>query len=79
MEFLRKFKFPARSKSPIFVFTVTGLAITAVTSTAAVSVFRDSASVHHPNKIATAVEGVVRSSRAIYAVRISFLFYLYCF
>ncbi|XP_056846943.1 uncharacterized protein LOC108833486 [Raphanus sativus] len=77
MEFLRKFKFPARSKSPIFVFTVTGLAITAVTSTAAVSVFRDSASVHHPNKIATAVEGVVRSSRAIYAITLTVADYKY--
>ncbi|XP_024007697.1 uncharacterized aarF domain-containing protein kinase 1 [Eutrema salsugineum] len=78
MEILRKFKFPARSKSPIFVFTVTGLALTAVTGGAtAVSVFRDSPSVHHPNKIATAVEGVVRSSRAIYAITLTVADYKY--
>ncbi|KAL0664226.1 hypothetical protein Bca4012_101064 [Brassica carinata] len=68
MKILRKFKFPATSKSPLFVFTIAGVAITAVTSSSAVSVFRDSTSIHNPNKIATAVEGVVRSSRAIYAV-----------
>ncbi|KAF8049419.1 hypothetical protein N665_2219s0006 [Sinapis alba] len=77
MEILRKFKFPARSKSPIFVFSITGLAITAVTSSAAVSGFRDSTSVHHPNKIATAVEGVVRSSRAILAITLTVADYKY--
>ncbi|EOA34996.1 hypothetical protein CARUB_v10020089mg [Capsella rubella] len=74
MEILRKFKLPGRSKSPIFVFTATGLAFTAVTGTAtAVSVFRDSPS----NKIATAVEGVVRSSRAIYAISLTVADYKY--
>ncbi|KAL0700983.1 hypothetical protein Bca4012_057105 [Brassica carinata] len=77
MEILRKFKFPARSKSPFLVYTITGLAFTAVTSSAAVSVFRDSTSVHHPNKIATAVEGVVRSSRAIYAITLTVADYKY--
>ncbi|KAG7585937.1 UbiB domain [Arabidopsis thaliana x Arabidopsis arenosa] len=74
MEILRKFKFPGRSKSPIFAFTVTGLALTAVTSSAAaVSIFRDSPS----NKIATAVEGVVRSSRAIYSITLTVADYKY--
>ncbi|CAN7129596.1 unnamed protein product [Brassica rapa subsp. narinosa] len=77
MEFLRKFKFPARSKSPLFVFTIAGVAITAVTSSSAVSVFRDSTSIHNPNKIATAVEGVVRSSRAIYAITVTVADYKY--
>lgn len=67
MENFRRFKFPAKSKSPIFVFT--GLALTVVTGGAAVSVYRDSPS----NRIATAIEGVVRSSRAIYDVRLFFL------
>ncbi|XP_013722444.1 aarF domain-containing protein kinase 1 isoform X2 [Brassica napus] len=77
MEILRKFKFPARSKSPLFVFTIAGVAITAVTSSSAVSVFRDSTSIHNPNKIATAVEGVVRSSRAIYAITVTVADYKY--
>ncbi|KAL9310795.1 putative ABC-type Cd(2+) transporter, protein kinase CAMK-CAMKL-LKB family [Arabidopsis thaliana] len=75
MEILRKFKIPGRSKSPIFAFTVTaGLALTAFTgSAAAVSIFRDSPS----NKIATAVEGVVRSSRAIYSITLTVADYKY--
>ncbi|XP_013590018.1 PREDICTED: uncharacterized aarF domain-containing protein kinase 1 [Brassica oleracea var. oleracea] len=77
MKILRKFKFPARSKSPLFVFTIAGVAITAVTSSSAVSVFRDSTSIHNPNKIATAVEGVVRSSRAIYAITVTVADYKY--
>ncbi|KAL1223227.1 putative ABC1 protein [Cardamine amara subsp. amara] len=74
MQILRKFKFPARFKSPIFAFTVTGLALTTITGSATVvSVFQNSPS----NKIATAVEGIVRSSRAFYTITLTVADYKY--
>ncbi|CAN8238305.1 unnamed protein product [Cochlearia groenlandica] len=74
MEILRKFKFTAGSKTPIYCFTVTGLALT---GGAAVSVLQDSSSVQNPSRIATAIEGVVRSSRAIYAITLTVADYKY--
>ncbi|CAH2065640.1 unnamed protein product [Thlaspi arvense] len=74
MKILRKLKFPSRSKTQIFAFTVTGVALTGA---AAVSVLQTPPSFHYLNKIATAIEGVVRSSRTIYAITLTVADYKY--
>ncbi|XP_010551532.1 PREDICTED: uncharacterized aarF domain-containing protein kinase 1 [Tarenaya hassleriana] len=78
----RNFKFPARTKTGVLILTAAGVALTSAASTAfggAASFSRDSPSParHFPEKIAAVIEGVVRSSRAIYAIAFTVADYKY--